>query len=92
MIPGSNVKFPDASAGLPTPTKQLLAEYAREAVLVVIGNAVIAAGLTVVGIGKSLGENISSARRSGYRSCCCSTSAAFVFSGRTRSLRQGWPW
>lgn len=58
MIPGSNVKFPDASAGLPVPAKQLLAEYAREAVLVVIGNAVIAVGLTVVGIGKGLGENI----------------------------------
>lgn len=58
MIPGSNVKFPDASAGLPVPAKQLLAEYAREAVLVVIGNAAIAVGLTVVGIGKGLGENI----------------------------------
>jgi signal transduction histidine kinase len=58
MTPGSNVKFHDASAGLPIPTKQLLAEYAREAVLVVIGNAVIAVGLTAVGIGKSLGENI----------------------------------
>ncbi|SAL29911.1 histidine kinase [Caballeronia choica] len=58
MTPGSNVKFHDASAGLPIPTKQLLAEYARETVLVVIGNALIAAGLTSVGIGKSLGENI----------------------------------
>lgn len=58
MTPGSNVNFHDASAGLPIPAKQLLAEYAREAVLVVIGNALIAAGLTAVGIGKSLGENI----------------------------------
>ncbi|WP_133667773.1 histidine kinase [Paraburkholderia sp. BL10I2N1] len=58
MIPGSNVRFPDASAGLPVPAKQLLAEFAREAVLVVIGNALIAAGLTAVGIGKSLGENL----------------------------------
>lgn len=58
MIPGSNVKFPDASAGLPVPAKQLLTEFAREAVLVVIGNALIAAGLTAVGIGKGLGENL----------------------------------
>ncbi|WP_193727678.1 sensor histidine kinase [Paraburkholderia franconis] len=58
MIPGSNVKFPDAYAGAPAPAKQLLAEYARESVIVVIGNAVIAAGLTVVGMGKGLAENL----------------------------------
>ena len=58
MIRGSNAKLFDASAGLPVPAKQLLAEYAREAVLVVIGNALIAAGLTAVGMGKGLGENL----------------------------------
>ncbi|NUX59332.1 sensor histidine kinase [Paraburkholderia youngii] len=58
MIRGSNAKLSDASAGLPVPGKQLLDEYAREAVLVVIGNALIAAGLTVVGMGKGLGENL----------------------------------
>ena len=58
MIPGSNAKFPDASAGLTIPGKQLLAEFARESVLVVIGNALIAAGLTAVGIGKNLEENL----------------------------------
>lgn len=58
MISGSSAKFPDASAGLTIPAKQLLAEFARESVLVVIGNALIAAGLTAVGVGKSLGENL----------------------------------
>jgi signal transduction histidine kinase len=58
MIPGSNVKFPDAYADAPAPAKQLLAEYARESVIVVIGNAVIAAGLTVVGMGRGLAENL----------------------------------
>ncbi|WP_165614402.1 sensor histidine kinase [Paraburkholderia ginsengiterrae] len=58
MIRGSNAKLFDASAGLPVPAKQLLAEYAREAVLVVIGNALIAVGLTAVGMGKGLGENL----------------------------------
>ncbi|MEM5436589.1 sensor histidine kinase [Paraburkholderia diazotrophica] len=60
MIPGSNVKFPGACADAPAPApaKQLLAEYARESVIVVIGNAMIAAGLTVVGMGKGLAENL----------------------------------
>lgn len=58
MIRGSHAKLFDASAEVPVPAKQLLVEYAREAVLVVIGNALIAAGLTVAGMGKGLGENL----------------------------------
>jgi len=58
MIPGINIKFPNAAAGLTVTAKQLLAEFAREAVIVVIGNALIAAGLTAVGIGKGLGQNL----------------------------------
>jgi hypothetical protein len=57
MIPGTHIKFPEVSAGLSIPAKQLLAGFAREAVLVVIGNALIAVALTAVGLGRSLAEN-----------------------------------
>ena len=66
MNAGSRVKFDtrfdvksaDQPSALKIPARQLLAEYARELMLVVIGNALIAAGLTGVGMGKTLGNNL----------------------------------
>ncbi|SDC51110.1 sensor histidine kinase [Paraburkholderia lycopersici] len=59
MIPGTHVEFPSAAARLPAPAANvLLAGFAREGVIVVIGNALIAAALTAVGIGKSFFGNL----------------------------------
>ncbi|MGC2962658.1 sensor histidine kinase [Paraburkholderia graminis] len=58
MIPGSNVELHNMSTGASTPATQLRAELAREAILVVIGNALIAVGLTAVGTGESLAGNL----------------------------------
>jgi signal transduction histidine kinase len=49
MIPGTHVEFPNAAARVPAPTANaLIAGYAREAAIVVIGNTVIAAALTAL--------------------------------------------
>ena len=58
MIPGSNVELPNMSTGASAPAKQVRAELAREAILVVIGNALVAVGLTAVGTGEGLGGNL----------------------------------
>ncbi|MCP3723629.1 histidine kinase [Paraburkholderia sp. CNPSo 3272] len=51
MIPGMHVEFPNAAARLPAPAANvLLAGFAREGVIVVIGNALIAVALTVAGV------------------------------------------
>ncbi|WP_185218955.1 sensor histidine kinase [Paraburkholderia dinghuensis] len=57
-MPGTTTKFTEVAACSAVTTKQRLAGFAREAIIVVIGNALIAAGLTAVGIGRSLGENL----------------------------------
>ncbi|QGZ59933.1 sensor histidine kinase [Paraburkholderia acidiphila] len=50
MIPGTHVEFPNVAAHVPAPAaKALLAGFAREGAIVVIGNTLIAVALTVVG-------------------------------------------
>jgi len=59
MIPWTHVEFPNASARLPAPAANVLvAGFAREAVIVVIGNALIALALTAVGVGKGFVDNL----------------------------------
>lgn len=59
MIPWTHVEFPNASARLPAPAAHVLvAGFAREAVIVVIGNALIALALTAVGVGKGFVDNL----------------------------------
>ncbi|CAG9266492.1 Autolysin sensor kinase [Paraburkholderia unamae] len=56
MMPGTHVEFPNAAARLSPPAAHvLLAGFAREGVIVVIGNALIAFALTAAGIGKGKG-------------------------------------
>ncbi|WP_321914090.1 MULTISPECIES: sensor histidine kinase [unclassified Paraburkholderia] len=50
MIPGMHVEFPNASARHPAPAANvLLAGFAREGAIVVVGNTLIAVALTAVG-------------------------------------------
>ena len=58
-MPGSHVEFPNAAARLSPPAAHvLLAGFAREGVIVVIGNALIAVALTAVGVGKGFLGNL----------------------------------
>lgn len=57
-VDGHNRKVTDAVCNPPTGARELLAEFAREAVLVMIGNTVIAAGITAAHVGKDFGENL----------------------------------
>jgi len=58
MTPGVDRPLHEASAMPLIPRRQMLAEYARESVVVVLGNAMIAAGLTVAGVGTGYVENL----------------------------------
>ncbi|WP_069265813.1 sensor histidine kinase [Paraburkholderia nodosa] len=59
MIPGMHVEFPNAAARLPAPTANvLLAGFAREGVIVVIGNALIAVALTAAGVHERFIDNL----------------------------------
>jgi sensor histidine kinase YesM len=59
MIPGTHVEFPSAAARVRAPAANvLLAGFAREGVIVLIGNALIAVALTAVGIGKNFLHNL----------------------------------
>ncbi|WP_395063487.1 sensor histidine kinase [Paraburkholderia silvatlantica] len=59
MIPGTHVEFPNAAARLPTPAANvLLAGFAREGVIVVIGNALIAVALTAAGVHERFIDNL----------------------------------
>ena len=53
-----NSKIPGTSDDLSIPGRKLRAEYARETLLVIGGNALIAIGLTLVGLGTNFGENL----------------------------------
>lgn len=56
---GTHVEFPDASVRLPAPAANvLLAGYGREAVIVVIGNLLIAVALTAVGVHNGFVDNL----------------------------------
>jgi len=58
MTLGINSPLHEASAMPLIPRRQMLAEYARESLVVVLGNALIAAGLTVAGVGTGFVENL----------------------------------
>jgi len=59
MIPGTHVEFPNASARPSAPAANIpLTGFAREGVIVVIGNALIALALAALGIGGTFFDNL----------------------------------
>lgn len=59
MIPGTHVEFPNAAARLPAPAANvLLAGFAREGVIVIIGNTLIAVALTAAGVHERFIDNL----------------------------------
>lgn len=92
MIPGTHVEFPNAAARLPAPAANvLLAGFAREAVIVVIGNALIAVALTAAGFHERFIDNLVFSQAIGLSIMLLLDVGRFFCNATMRSLARGSP-